>query len=247
MTRRGWNRGLCARHPKRYAGTIEQAEQLHVADLLARLPAEERRAREVYVPAPNVILRRETKGVIRPWWVLLCARCGRRCEYVVKPPWATDPNDWRCRRCWNLTYASHRHGKSEESPARLLARRNPTRTQRLRIEKVIRQDGCVAARHGQRRRDAERTAAYVRPVVARMTRAVRDGRPCAIVSDRLHGARIVPHDRLVEEVCAEMIAENERQRLRDELRAPGGGGSQQALVRFQPDGALDASGCAVGQ
>ena len=65
MPRPFHNSGLIARKPKRYAGLVEQAEHVHVADALAGLSPEERRTREVYVPQPNVVLRREMKGVIR--------------------------------------------------------------------------------------------------------------------------------------------------------------------------------------
>src|SRR5213594_4096434 len=124
MARPFHNRGLTARKPKRYAGLVEQAEHLNVPDVLGRLRPEQRRTLNAYrVPdAPQVVLVRARKGVLDPWWWIVCPRCMRRAEALHRPNWSPE---WLCRSCHGLQYASRRHGKSEQSFSRQMHRRNP--------------------------------------------------------------------------------------------------------------------------
>jgi len=79
---------------------------------------------------------------------LLCPRCERRCEALYRPPGAR-PDDWRCRLCHGLIYASQRH-EGARHPLRRIAtprKRAIMRNEVLRQQRAARRQ--VAAQREQ--------------------------------------------------------------------------------------------------
>jgi hypothetical protein len=70
---------------------------------------------------------------------LLCPRCERRCEALYRPPSAR-ADDWRCRWCHGLIYASQRH-EGARHPLRRIA--TPRKRVIMRNE-VLRQQRAAA-------------------------------------------------------------------------------------------------------
>lgn len=240
MVRSPHNRGLTAKHARRYTGLVEDCRHANVPDILNALTPEERRAREVYVPPEygvQVVLVRTRKGAISPWWWAQCGKCGRSVEALHKPPWS---DSYFCVRCHDLTYASRRHGKSERSFSRQLHRRSPGHRTRQRVqrerEKAMREAARVRRErdHLARRQEraAERNRLAVAEALPHLLGRVKD-KPIVIASDRRTGPRVVPWNQLVEEVTQAMIAENEREGLRDELAADAEENAA-VLARYSP-------------
>src|SRR5262249_26653703 len=96
------------KRPTRHARLVEECRLLDVRDSLAALPPSDQRQLSVWYPLPEhpwLRLVRHDAGRIRRWW-FACPRCQRRCETLYRPPEACSEYDWRCRRCWRLTYVS---------------------------------------------------------------------------------------------------------------------------------------------
>ncbi len=85
-----------------------------------------------------LLMRRQLGAAQR--WNFLCPTCRRPCEYLHLPPketvyreredsiYAPARGNWRCRRCWNLNYASQHYGRTHAlrrqlSPRRVLSHR----------------------------------------------------------------------------------------------------------------------------
>jgi len=130
---------LAWKKPRKH-GLIEEAERLHVLDVLGLLAETERRT----LPAwrlwtyPGVLLVRDRRGALDPYWHLRCT-CGRRVGALYRP--AGEP-DWKCRTCASLIYASHRH-PNPQHPSRA---RLPYRTKRRR-QREARRHQHAAERH----------------------------------------------------------------------------------------------------
>lgn len=100
-------------------------------------------------------------GAARRWY-FLCPACQRPREYLYVPPdqpaprlkeslYAPPIGDWRCRKCWNLNYASQHYGRTHAlrrklPPRRILSkRRRQARTERRR-EKYLAKARAEAAK-----------------------------------------------------------------------------------------------------
>lgn len=103
-----------ARHrwPKRHEFVVEQCPELHVSDLLPRLPDDARRR-----PVPEAVgdddfgwfvLAPKCGGVCLRWW-LICPQCRARRESLYLWP-DSPPGEWKCRVCHGLIHASQRYG-----------------------------------------------------------------------------------------------------------------------------------------
>src|SRR5262245_29015838 len=111
------NSGAFERHkwPKRHAHLVEECvvarRVLHVSDVLPHLGRgwQTQLIRSWSPPThPGLTLVPRMGGPFRRWW-FLCPTCERRCETLFVPPKAR-ADDWRCRVCWDLIYASQRYG-----------------------------------------------------------------------------------------------------------------------------------------
>jgi hypothetical protein len=97
--------------PKLHDFVIEQCRGRHVGELLARVPDEcWERMHPVVVEDDRgsfVLLPRRGGPFVR-WW-LVCPKCQARRECLYQRP-DSAPNEWRCRVCHALIYASQRYG-----------------------------------------------------------------------------------------------------------------------------------------
>lgn len=124
--------------PRRHEHLVEECvaagRALHVGDVLPYLTGWHRHLIRSWNPRthPWLSLVPRMAGPLRRWW-FLCPRCERRCEALYVPPSAR-PEDWRCRACWNLIYASQRHGfrhplRWVSTPRKKITQRNEVRRQ----------------------------------------------------------------------------------------------------------------------
>jgi len=107
---------LRQKFPKRHARVVEECARLDVEELLVELSPLDRRIVRDWSPTahPWLTVVRGRRGKVDPFWHVLCPRCRRRCETLYQPP-GSQPNDWRCRRCHSLVYASQRSHTSHVS------------------------------------------------------------------------------------------------------------------------------------
>lgn len=121
--------------PKKHEYVIEECECLNVRDVLMHLPAYNA---QNLIPwdAPGIPYLRLVPGrggIFIKWW-LQCLSCGSKCENLFIPPDGRF-NDWRCRGCHSLVYASQRYGKRHElrkvlTPRKRIAREKEEKRQR---------------------------------------------------------------------------------------------------------------------
>lgn len=111
------------RWPKRHTHVVEECGALTVRDLSSQLPqfADATTLRWRPSPHTSLTLIARQAGSVRRWW-FRCPRCARPRESLFVPPTA-QPNDWRCRRCWNLIYASQRYGRRHPLRQKLTPRK----------------------------------------------------------------------------------------------------------------------------
>src|SRR5262245_20840991 len=130
--------------PKRHEHLVEDCVKarwvLHVSDVLHELTAHwhHRIIQSWNRPShPRLTLVPRQGGPFRRWW-FVCPRCRRRCESLYVPPDVAG-DEWRCRLCWGLIYASQRHG-FQHPLRRVLTRRKRISKQRdvVRAERLMR-------------------------------------------------------------------------------------------------------------
>jgi len=231
--------GLTAKKPKKYAGLVERCQHLNVPDMLAPLSPEERRTRAVYVPPehPGVALIRTRKGALPFFWYVVCARCRRRCEALHRPLWA-QPGDWRCVRCHGLTYASRRHGKSEQSVSRQMHRRNPAYRTRQRIarerDKAMREAARVRRERDRlarpQRRAAERDRLAVAKALPDLLARVKDKAIIVEATPGKPGTCVLDYDALM----AAEHAKREREKMMRGVLAADAEANAAVLARYSP-------------
>ncbi len=114
--------------PMRHAYVIEECRALHVSDVLFDLPLPDRKRLSSWRPPahPQLLLVRRPGGPCIRWW-LVCPRCRRRCENLYIPPTRGGRDDWRCRKCWSLIYASQRFGERHPLSRKLTHRKKVTK------------------------------------------------------------------------------------------------------------------------
>lgn len=120
--------------PQLHAYVVEECRVLHVNDLLRHLSPFHRKLLRTWQPdktRPRVMLVSQMGGPFIRWWFI--PRCRRRCDALYMPP-DVKREDWRCRVCWGLVYASQRYG--ERHPLR----KTLTHRKRVTVRKeVVRQ------------------------------------------------------------------------------------------------------------
>src|SRR5438128_2671402 len=105
---------LLRRWPKRHDHLVEECvaarQALHVGDVLPHLTGWHGHVIRSWNPPtrPYLTLVPRMAGPFRRWW-FLCPRCRRRCEALYAMPGASR-EDWQCRLCHRLIYASQRYG-----------------------------------------------------------------------------------------------------------------------------------------
>ena len=133
---------------KLHEHVVEECEFLHAQDLSWHIPAHlRRRGGQEWAPPSHPNLRmvsRQCGSCVR--WFLLCPECRRRCETLYILP-GEDPDDWICRTCGDLIYASQRYGIRHP----LRWKRTPRK--RRGIQKAVsRQNRLIASRQEATRR-----------------------------------------------------------------------------------------------
>ncbi len=144
------------KRPKRHDFVVQECESLHVTDVLPYLTGYHRDLISSWNPPshPSLTLVPWRGGPFRRWW-WLCPRCGRMCENLYVPP-DSRPDDWRCRLCWSLIYASQRYGERHPLRKKLTHRRKTTL--RKKVLRQSRREERLQAR--QAREDREWAAAF---------------------------------------------------------------------------------------
>lgn len=96
--------------PQRHTHVIEECTALTVAEGLLELPSGKPSSYPYWRPPsyPGLTMVVRMGGPCLRWW-WQCPTCYRRVENVYRPPKAPT-NDWRCRKCHSLVYASQRYG-----------------------------------------------------------------------------------------------------------------------------------------
>ncbi len=114
------------RHDYLVEECLARGRALHVSDLLPALTGYHRELISRWNPLthPWLTLVPRMGGPFRRWW-FLCPRCQRRCEALYVPP-GTQREDWRCRICHDLIYASQRYGQRHPLRKKLTPRKRVT-------------------------------------------------------------------------------------------------------------------------
>ena len=96
--------------PKRHQYVVEECKSLHVNDVSIYLDRFHRSILRTFNPQnyPNLLLVSRMGGPFKRWW-WECPHCRRRRDALYLPP-DVSGWDWRCRKCWDLVYASQRYG-----------------------------------------------------------------------------------------------------------------------------------------
>jgi hypothetical protein len=125
--------------PKRHEHLVEECvvagRVLHVNDVLSYLSGWHRQFIRSWNPPthPWLTVVPRMAGPLRRWW-FLCPRCTNRCETLYVTP-SAHQDDWRCRWCWNLIYASQRHGFRH--PLRRVSTPRKKITQRKEVRQLM--------------------------------------------------------------------------------------------------------------
>ena len=97
--------------PKLHEYVVEQCARLPLLVLMAAVPEEWLSESNIiefaYAPYRGLRLVPRQHGPCKRWWVQ-CPTCGKRRDTLYRPPPAFE-DDWRCRVCHGLIYASQRY------------------------------------------------------------------------------------------------------------------------------------------
>ncbi len=121
---RGWQ--------KRHAFVVEQCRAINVRDVFSPIDTQERASVLSSPRVADLELVSTDAGCVRRWW-FRCPTCSRRRESLFVPPIAVD--DWRCRICWDLIYASQRYGRRHPIRRVLTYRKQLTRQRQKERER----------------------------------------------------------------------------------------------------------------
>ncbi len=147
--------------PKHHAYVVEQCEALHVSEVLPYLhPLNHALIETWWSPPTHPSLRLVPRrgGPFKKWY-FACPRCWRPYETLYVPPGGR-PEDWRCRVCWDLIYASQRYGVRHPLHKRLTHRKKITRR-----KEAMRQARRWARRDAKQRRFSEAARSRDKPVL----------------------------------------------------------------------------------
>lgn len=121
------------RWPKRHAYVVEQCRVVNVRDVLSPIDTEERATLLSSPRVRDLILIATDTGPIRRWW-FRCPTCARLRESLFVPPNVVE-DDWRCRACWQLVYASQRYGPRHPLRRVLTSRKRLSQQRRVERER----------------------------------------------------------------------------------------------------------------
>ena len=142
--------------PKLHERVVEECRSLDVSDVLTLDAFHRARLRSWSPPThPWLLLVSRWGGPFRRWW-FECPECGRRCETLYRPPGPLH-EDWGCRMCWDLIYASQRYGRRHPERQVLTRRKRVTRAKRA--EQLARVERARAREMAKARREFEKRAA----------------------------------------------------------------------------------------
>src|SRR5208337_455092 len=121
------------RFPKTHDFTIQECRILDVREVVCFFSAEQySKQNYARLESSDILLEARKCGAARRWF-FLCPKCSTPCEYLYVPPTESiqpadslyDPPraDWRCRGCWNLSYASQKFGRTNALRRQLPPRR----------------------------------------------------------------------------------------------------------------------------
>jgi len=111
---------------KKHEFVIEQCYFLHISQILGWLKTldEQNLSNNLFLNFPWLKIVPTRGGFCTKWW-FACPICGRRCENLYREP-DSELEDWGCRKCKNLIYASQRYGHRNPLRKRLTPRKQTT-------------------------------------------------------------------------------------------------------------------------
>ena len=121
--------------PKKHEFVIEQCYFLHISQVLGwkKTLEEQNLSNYLFFKFPWLKIVPTRGGFCTKWW-FQCPTCERRCENLYREP-DSEPEDWGCRKCKNLIYASQRYGHTNPLRKRLTPRKQTTLKKRKIREK----------------------------------------------------------------------------------------------------------------
>ena len=136
---------------KRHEYLVEQCQAIHISEVLPSLSRLNLQLIQTYLDVPGHTFLRiiPRRGGIFKKWYFACPRCRRPFEALYVTP-ASRCDDWRCRTCWSLVYASQRYGYRHPLRRTLTYRKKITmRKEILRQNKMRLWKGVSKSKHSR--------------------------------------------------------------------------------------------------
>jgi hypothetical protein len=216
---------LLQKWPRRHEHLVEEClargRALHVSEVLPYLTGYHRELISRWNPPthPWLTLVPRMGGPFRRWW-FVCPRCQRLREALYVPP-GVQWEEWRCRICWDLIYASQRYGQRHPLRKKLTHRKKVT----MRKE-VLRQQRQWARRQSRLSVvDAATVGAEDEPWITEAVERVREHVASREAEATAVQARIAEIAGRALGACRELATAADSKRVR--------AGARRALARYE--------------